>query len=432
MISNAFDFADGKILLGQSRESVMDLVGKMPTPFYFYNADHVVARAQFMLETYRAAGLPISVHYATKANTNPLLLKKLVAIGIKADVVSSGEADISIKAGFRAKDILFSGVAKTVAEIEFAIQNGIGQINVESIGELYRIGEIAEAMSKLPGGGRGLIDIGLRLNPNVCPETHPYITTGLQENKFGLEESEIREAVKLAASMPLIRLRGLSLHIGSQLLDLVALDEAIDIGARLQRQLREETGWQLDRFDVGGGLGIRYETNDESLEMEVVRSHAQLLKKHLGADIEKGLLREVLTEPGRWLIARCGLLVTEVQYVKETPHKTFVIVDGGMNLLIRPALYEAKHRIEPLAKRQRPKTDSPIFKRLVDVVGPICESADFLGRGLDLAEIKQGDRLAVFDAGAYGRTMASLYNQRGWPDEYVFSSGKVEKANVSN
>lgn len=432
MSLNAFDFADGKIVLGHSRESVMDLVGKMPTPFYFYNADHAVARAQFMLKTYREAGLPIAVHYATKANTNPLLLKSLAAVGIKADVVSSGEAAVSMNAGFQAEDILFSGVAKTKSEIEFAIQKGIGQINVESLGELQRISEIAESLSKGPGGGRRLIDIGLRLNPNVCPETHPYITTGLQENKFGLEESGIREAVKMLKSMPLLRLRGLSLHIGSQLLDLVALDEAIEIGAHLQRKLREETGWKLDRFDVGGGLGIRYETNDESLEFEVVRSHAKLLKKHLGADIESGRLLEVLTEPGRWLIARCGLLITEIQYIKETPHKTFVIVDGGMNLLIRPALYEAKHRIEPLAKRQNLTTDGLTLKRLVDVVGPICESADFLGRECDLARVEQGDRLAVFDAGAYGRTMASLYNQRGWPDEYVYASGKVEKANVSN
>ncbi|MBN8540877.1 MAG: diaminopimelate decarboxylase [Deltaproteobacteria bacterium] len=432
MSSNAFDIADGKIVLGQSRESVMDLVGTMPTPFYFYNADHVVARAQFMLKTYREAGLPISVHYATKANTNPLLLKKLASFGIKADVVSSGEAAVSMGAGFQAQDILFSGVAKTKSEIEFAIQKGIGQINVESLGELQRISEIAEAISKGPGGGRRLIDIGLRLNPNVCPETHPYITTGLQENKFGLEESGIREAVRMLKTMPLLRLRGLSLHIGSQLLDLVALDEAIEIGARLQRELRQETGWLLDRFDVGGGLGIRYETNDESLEFEVVQRHAELLKKHLGVDIQNRLLLEVLTEPGRWLIARCGLLVTEVQYVKETPHKTFVIVDGGMNLLIRPALYEAQHRIEPLARRHGPRADGLIVKRLMDVVGPICESADFLGRDRDLARVEQGDRLAVFDAGAYGRTMASLYNQRGWPDEYVYGSGKVEKANVSN
>jgi diaminopimelate decarboxylase len=158
-------------------------------------------------------------------------------------VVSSGEAAVSMGAGFQAQDILFSGVAKTKSEIEFAIQKGIGQINVESLGELQRISEIAEAISKGPGGGRRLIDIGLRLNPNVCPETHPYITTGLQENKFGLEESGIREAVKMLKSMPLLRLRGLSLHIGSQLLDLVALDEAIEIGAHLQRKLREETGW---------------------------------------------------------------------------------------------------------------------------------------------------------------------------------------------
>lgn len=441
MIRNAFDFVGGNIVIGQSGERLSDLIGQKSTPFYFYNADHVVARAKFMMQTYREAGLPISIHYATKANTNPLLLKKLAEIGIKADVVSSGEAAVSMNAGFASKDILFSGVAKTVSEIEFAIQKGIGQINVESLGELERIGQIAERLSNGPGGAKRLIDIGIRLNPNVCPETHPYITTGLQENKFGLEEVGVLEAVRMLKSLPLLRLRGLSLHIGSQLLDLVALDEAIAIGASLQSRLRKETGWTLDRFDVGGGLGIRYETNDETVELDVVRQHAQLLKKHLSTDIQSGLIKEVLTEPGRWIIARCGLLVTEVQYLKETPHKTFVIVDGGMNLLIRPALYEAIHRIEPITQRPQsissstpdaPGAGNLKFKRLVDVVGPICESADFLGRDRELSQLQPGDRLAVFDAGAYGRTMASLYNQRGWPDEYVYSAGDVKKANVSN
>lgn len=425
---SAYQQKDGAILVGDSGKNLESLTKGFATPFFLYNADHVRARFTRMKEAYLKQGLPVSIHYATKANCNPRILSLLASLGAKADVVSLGETELAIQAGFLAESVLFSGVAKTVKEIEGALRLGVGQINVESLGELERIAKIAEQMKRTGPFATEPFDIGLRLNPNVCPETHPYITTGLQENKFGLEEPAVREAVTILKSAPWLRLRGLSLHIGSQLLDLTALDEALEVGKFVQDRLRADTGWNLDRFDVGGGIGIQYAQFDESDETAVVDQHASLLKKHLGADLDSGKLTEILTEPGRWLVARSGVLVTEVQYVKTTPHKTFVITDGGMNLLIRPALYEAQHRIEPLIRRP---SNNPSLEK-VDVVGPICESADFLGRERNLGDVRQEDRLAVFDAGAYGRTMASLYNQRGWPDEYIYLDGTLEKVNVSN
>ena len=250
----------------------------------------------------------------------------------------------------------------------------------------------------------------------------------MKENKFGLEEDAVYAAVELLRKTKApIRLRGLSLHIGSQLLDLSALNDAIEIGLAVQKRAGEKLGKPLDRFDVGGGIGIRYETIDENIECEIIHRYAQLLSKHLAPEFSRGALSELLIEPGRWLVARSGLLVTEVQYTKSTQHKSFVIVDAGMNLLIRPALYEAEHRILPLEPRSASavSTASPNAEAKVDVVGPICESADFLGRDRDLSHVQQGERLAIFDAGAYGRTMASNYNQHGWPAEYVFQDGQV-------
>jgi diaminopimelate decarboxylase len=405
--------------------SLMELTKAFRTPFFFYNLDHIRSRFSHMQRAYRDHGLPVSIHYATKANCNPRILRLLAALGAKADVVSLGETTLAIEAGFSRESILFSGVAKTVEEIKGALNLSIGQINVESLGELERLAELAKHAARSESSP---FSVGLRLNPNVCPETHPYITTGLQENKFGMDVTTIREAVQILRKVPWLRLRGLSLHIGSQLLDLSALDEAIEAAKAVQNQLRIETGWKLDKFDVGGGLGIKYEDFNEEEELGIVDQHADLLARHLRPDIESGALTEILTEPGRWLVARSGVLVTEIQYVKTTPHKTFVITDGGMNLLIRPALYSAEHRIEPLERRN--SSNSKLEN--VDVVGPICESADFLGRNRNLGDVQATDRIAVFDAGAYGRTMASLYNQRGWPDEYVFEDGHVEKANVSN
>jgi diaminopimelate decarboxylase len=420
----AYSIQDGRVLLG-NRE-LLELTKECETPFFLYNVDHIRTRARYLREAMsNHLGIPTSIHYAIKANTNPAILHALKSEGLAVDVVSGGEISCALANSFHTSDVLFSGVAKTVREIRQALLLGVKQINVESLGELARIEELAKLhAADLPSDtdGKKTVSIGLRLNPNVCPETHPYITTGLRENKFGMEEDAIQEAVeRLKKTDSPLRLRGLSLHIGSQLLDLDALNEALEIGMRVQQEASLALGYGLDRFDAGGGIGIRYETIEEKLEYEIMDQYASLLAKHLKPAIAKGSLKELLLEPGRWLVARSGLLVTEVQYTKSTQHKSFVIVDGGMNLLIRPALYEAEHRIAPLASLANSA------EQTVDIVGPICESADFLGRDRRLPEIKQGDRLAVFDAGAYGRSMSSNYNQHGWPHEYIYENETLSR-----
>lgn len=430
--TSAFEIRNGQIVTGALAQGmgvvtpVSDLTKNFDTPFYFYNLDHIQARAVLLSSALRdAAKLPVAIHYAAKANANPAVLKLLKSQGLCVDVVSAGEIDCALKNGFTGQDILFSGVAKTRRELEHALKISVKQINVESLGELERLEEILIANPNLMTAGQK-ISVGLRLNPNVSPETHPYITTGLKENKFGLEEDAVVEAVgRLATTRAPIVFRGLSLHIGSQLLELSALSDAIEIGLSVQCKVRDLMPASLaplvDRFDIGGGLGINYDSISEAAECDVVYDYASLLKRHTESELSSGRLRELLIEPGRWLVARSGLLVTEVQYTKTTQHKSFVIVDGGMNLLIRPALYEAQHRIAPLQAKAG-------AVKYVDVVGPICESADFLGRNIELTETASGDRLAVFDAGAYGRTMASNYNQHGWPAEYVFANGRADRA----
>lgn len=394
----------------------------LPTPFFYYDGAHLAKRARQLLQFVRTdTGLPVSVHYAIKANASREVLCCLRNAGLFVDVVSFGEAECAMAAGFAARDVLFSGVAKTASEIRRALLAGVKQINAESLGELERIAKLAlELKIKEP------ISIGLRLNPNVSPETHPYITTGLHENKFGLEEPEVREAAQMIASgQAPLRLRGLSLHIGSQLLDLGPLDEALGIALALQNELRAggpAGRLPMDRFDAGGGIGIRYETDDETDEVETMHQYGQLLRRHLHVDAAAGRLTDVIIEPGRWLVARAGALICEVQYVKRNQHKAFVILDGGMNLLIRPALYQAHHRVAPLSGTGRASGPEAVF----DIVGPICESADFLARERRLPTPREGDRLVIFDAGAYGRTMSSNYNQHGLPREYFFD-GKIIK-----
>lgn len=425
--TSAYAIRDGRVLTGSSSKSPIDLstmTEKLETPFYFYNLDHIEARAnRLKTALVTNAKLPAAIHYALKACANPGVVKLLKACGLQVDVVSKGEVDCARKNGFDACDILFSGVAKTANELRHAVALGLKQINVESFGELQRLEKIVLEVNPAKP-----VSIGLRLNPNVSPETHPYITTGLKENKFGLEDAAVTEAVDfMKKSKAAITLRGLSLHIGSQLLELSALDEALEIGVATQRKLAERLGTKLDRFDAGGGIGINYDSISEKAECDVIEDYAQLLKKHLAPEISASRVTELLVEPGRWLVARSGLLVTEVQYTKSTQHKSFVIVDAGMNLLIRPALYEAEHRIVPMIERKASSSPSPSDPKRVDIVGPICESADFLGRNRELAPVEPGDRLVVFDAGAYGRTMASNYNQRGWPAEYVYQNGSVSR-----
>lgn len=406
-------------------EAIATLPG-FQTPCYVYHLEHLKNRCRFLKNTFQQAlGPRYTIHYAVKANHNLTLLQVIRAEGLYVDVVSGGEVSAALAAGFNENQILFSGVGKTRQELRSAmLRRPIRQINVESQQELERIFEVLLERGQT---GSAPIDIGLRLNPDVCPETHPYITTGLTENKFGLGKTEVREALKslelFAQTHPkiAIRFRGLSIHIGSQLLELSSVDEALKRTVELHLSLAGEFSnrevFCFDRFDGGGGIGINYTTDDEELEKESAAAWAGLLKKHLRAGplimFQNSLNLptepiEVMVEPGRWLVARCGALIVETQYTKSNSHKNFVIVDGGMNFLLRPALYQAEHRIAPLLKRNGEM-------QVVDVVGPICESADALARQRSLPPIQQGDRLAILDSGAYGASMASHYNLREWP-----------------
>ena len=252
-------------------------------------------------------------------------------------------------------------------------------------------------------------DVAFRLNPDVNPKTHPYITTGFRENKFGIAEDAFPDLLAiLSRSKKNLRLRGLTMHIGSQLFDLAVIKEAIEKTIVVHRSLLAK-GFALDRLDIGGGLGVVYETSIESSELNAIRDYGKMV-----TEVTQGLGVEILTEPGRILVARSGLLVTRIQYIKKTSAKTFAIVDTGMHHLIRPALYGAKHRVLPLLLKEAAKQN-------YDIAGPICESSDFITKNIELPELFQGEMLAIADAGAYGFVMASRYNAHDLPAEIPIS-----------
>ena len=371
------------------------------TPFYFYHLGLIEERYQLMKKSLPGA----HIHYAVKANANLNVLKKFQSLGAGADVVSAGEAQCAIEAGIRPENIVFSGVAKTKEELTYAFDHKIGQINVESPQELQRIAE----MTRARGGANTseTVQVAFRMNPDVDPETHAYIRTGFRENKFGMDESFLPELVEILKQNPHVKLVGLTLHIGSQLLSLKALQEAIEKTILVYQALKAQGFHDLKKFDVGGGVGIFYEENESEKEFQLMADYGKMVSSLLGP-----LGCEIQCEPGRFLVARAGVLVTEVQYVKKTKFKNFLIVDSGMHHLIRPALYQAYHRIFPLTETNRQELS-------YDVVGPICESSDFFAKNRRLSEVLAGEKLVLAESGAYGYSMASLYNAHSLPDEYA-------------
>jgi len=338
------------------------------------------------------------LHYAVKANAHPEILRMMNQLGLGADVVSFGELKKCLDAGFPAPKVIFSGVGKTKDEIRGALNAGIKQINVESTSELRRISELAGALNKKA-------TVVLRVNPAVDPKTHPYISTGFHENKFGIDEANVTECLDVIRSSKNLNLVGLSCHIGSQLMEFSALREAIQKLRKLYDSLRGQ-GFALNVFDVGGGVGINYQSSSETDQL-VLENYGQVLREELS-----GLESLIQFEPGRFLVARSGVLLTQIQYIKKTPFKNFVICNAGMNHLVRPALYQAQHRIFPLLKRE-----GETFK--ADVVGPVCESSDFLGKNREFTGLREGDWLAISEAGAYGYSMVSLYNSFALPREIL-------------
>ncbi len=378
------------------RVTLLQLAKKTKLPFYLYDLNGMVSRLQY----FKSCTKPAFMYYAMKANNHLEVLKNFCKQQVGVDVVSGGEILIAKEAGFCGRDMIFSGVGKTEEEITLALKENVSQINVESVSELKRIADLSQKI-KQPAR------VAFRINPNVPALTHPYIRTGLGENKFGCEETLMPHLLEIVKSSSFISLCGLSLHIGSQLRDLDSLKQSIYRVQQIYKKLQEE--FCLETFDVGGGLGIDYTSSQPEDDLSLIKEYGLVLKK-LAKELKTS---RILTEPGRIIVGRFGCLIGEVQYIKKTSHKNFVILNTGMNHLIRPCLYQAYHRILPLEQKEGSEC-------VYDVAGPVCESSDVIGRDRVFCNLKEGDFLAIMDVGAYGRVMANTYNSFSLPKELIF------------
>lgn len=373
-----------------------ELAAQFGTPLYVYDAAQVRAAWRAYAQAFGARAHRIC--YAVKANHNPHLLAALAALGSGFDIVSGGELALVLDAGADPAEVVFSGVGKTRAELAAALAAGIGCFNVESAAELERLDALAAA--------RGVrAPVALRVNPDVDPKTHPYIATGLSENKFGIAMAEARDLYRRAMRMPGLEVVGIACHMGSQLTDITPMVDAAALVAELVRALASD-GIRLEHVDLGGGLGVDYEGEAPPAPAELVARIAPLF--------DEGLT--LCVEPGRSIAAAAGTLITEVLFTKTNGDRRFVVVDAAMNDLMRPSLYGARHRIHNVRAEEAP--------RPCDVVGPVCETGDFLGRDV-LLDATSGDLLAVADVGAYGYVMASNYNVRGRPAEVWVDDGRA-------
>jgi diaminopimelate decarboxylase len=393
---NTLHRLDGRLHLeGVALETLAERFG---TPLYVYSR-------QALEDAYHAydqafAATPHLICYAVKANSSLAILNLFARLGAGFDIVSGGELARVLAAGGDPSKVVFSGVGKTVAEMQAALDAGILCFNVESASELHRLNRIAGEAGKIA-------PVSFRVNPDVDPMTHPYISTGLKENKFGVPIADAPELYRLAARLPHLEVTGIDCHIGSQLTDLSPLADAADRVLALVDTLAYE-GIRLHHIDLGGGVGIRY--RDEV---------APDLAAYGGALAERfaGRREKLLLEPGRSLVGNAGVLLTRVEYLKPGEDKNFAIVDAAMNDLMRPALYEAYHDIVAVNQRETPA-------KRYDIVGPICETGDFLGFARDLA-IEEGDLLALLSAGAYGMSMASNYNSRPRAAEILIDKNEI-------
>ena len=386
------------------------LAKKYGTPLYIYSADNLLYRLQLFTEAFLSEPTPIAhlVCYAVKANPSLAILKMLHQAGAGFDIVSGGELEriLAIDKATTHR-VVFSGVGKTVPEIDLALRSGILLFNIESEGELELVAERAARLKKRAR-------ISLRVNPDVFAETHPYISTGLREHKFGVDIRRARAVYRNAAGYKWIEPAGVSVHIGSQIRSTEPFGSAVARVAALILELRKD-GLPIRFLDAGGGLGIEYHAGQPFNPEEKVRHYADALAKAIDG---LGSIT-LLLEPGRFLIAQAGALVTRVLYMKKNGEKTFVITDAGMNDLIRPALYQAHHEIVPVTPRKGAR------KITADIVGPVCETGDFFARDRELPAVQPGDLLAILDAGAYGMSLASNYNSRPRPAEVLVHGKRV-------
>ena len=382
--------------------NLADIANEIGTPFYAYSTATLTRHFQIFSDALR--GMNALVCFAVKANSNIAVLRSLARLGAGADVVSGGELTRALKAGIPASKIIFSGVGKTDEELSLALSIGIRQINVESVPEL-------EAISRIASAGGVVAPIALRINPDIDAGTHAKITTGTLENKFGIEWTLAHEVYSRASQMPGIEVKGLAVHIGSQLHDLEPFRRAYERMGDLVAMIRKD-GLSIETLDLGGGFGIPY--GDETSSVPNVEEYAQIVRETLG-----GLDVEYIFEPGRMIAGNAGILVTRVIYVKEGSSKTFVIVDAAMNDLIRPTLYGAYHEIVSVDEH-----DEGVEIIEADVVGPVCETGDTLAKAKNLARPNPGDLLAIRTTGAYGAVQSSTYNTRPLIAEVLVNGDK--------
>ena len=380
---------------------IADLAERHGTPLYVYSATAIVARYRAIDEAF--CSYPHAIHYALKANSTLAIARLLRGLGASVDANSGGEIDVALRAGFIPPEIVFTGVGKTDAELAQAVDLGVKTINAESAGELERIDRIARERQTRAR-------VALRVNPNIDARSHPHISTGLPGNKFGIAIGDVRELCRSIRSRDGLDIVGLHVHVGSQIVDLEPLRRAAETVVALASELRDD-GVTIDHLDVGGGLGISYDGTPVPAATEYAAALLPVVRN-------SGL--PVILEPGRAIVGPAGTLVARVIDVKPQPGgKLFVVLDAGMTELLRPMLYNAFHRIEPVqhvaARREV----------VCDVVGPLCESSDTLGRDRKLPEPQVGDLMAILDAGAYASAMASNYNRRTIPAEVMVENGRV-------
>ena len=380
------------------------------TPVYIYSWNQIADR--FTVLKNALSELDYLICYSVKANSNLAILHRLTKLGAGFDIVSGGELERVLQVGGDPATIVFSGVGKSIEDIDFAIKAGIYCFNVESTSELLRIEDRARLLQKVA-------PISVRINPNVDAGTHPYISTGLNENKFGVPEQIAFELYKKAKTSSHLVIKGIDSHIGSQISDITAFGEALDHELKLASRLASE-GIDINHLDLGGGLGIQYDTE---VPINVTAYGELITQKLISSRLfqNQGINPKIIVEPGRYLVAESGFLVTKVEYLKPAPgpeFKNFAIVDAAMNDLLRPALYGAHHNVEPLFEESESSTEN------WNLVGPICESADFLALNRSLS-LNEGDLLAIMTTGAYGFTLSSNYNSRPRPPEILIEGDQM-------
>ncbi len=403
--SSAKEGRAGQPVLRCEKVSLPTLADRFKTPLYVYSARAIRERVGAFAHAFR--NVEHTICYSVKANSNLSILRLLGKLGCGFDVVSGGELERVLRANRRAaKKVVFSGVGKTVAEMDAALKADILMFNLESVSELDAL---AQRAAKLKRKAR----IAFRVNPDVPAETHPYISTGLRKHKFGVPLGKARELYARVAKAKYLQVAGVSVHIGSQIMDFAPFGAAMERVAELVRQLRGD-GHRIEYVDAGGGLGIDYQACTTDNFSGSASEYAEAITRPI-----RGLGVELLLEPGRSIVGPAGVLLTRVLYRKTNGEKKFVVVDAAMNDLIRPSLYQAEHHIVPVEIGDQ---DSEVM----DIVGPVCESGDFFARDREFSVVNEGDLVAILDAGAYGMVLASNYNTRPRPAE-VMVDGKAAK-----